>query len=187
MNMIAYDKTIVEAHKDKLLRCVGHDFEAWQSLVKYRKHRAYLAWALMCIVDVVHKQDVLHNDLNSNNVMLHFPKDRPRAIFIGICDWGMVTWIQEEARPIMGRRPRKIFESIGQNITVQPPNCSMRQENGECLNHLCGWLWFTSTPSNPSPIQWGCWQRRSTGWIQLQSYFNEIRTPMPSRCGLNSL
>ena len=43
-------------------------------------------WALMYIVDVVHKQDVLHNDLNPNNVMLHFPRDRVGAVFIGICD-----------------------------------------------------------------------------------------------------
>ena len=30
-------------------------------------------------------------------LMLHFPRDRPGAVFIGICDWGMATWIQEEA------------------------------------------------------------------------------------------
>ena len=97
MNMMAYDRTIVETHEDEILRNIGHDFKARQSLVTYRKHRAYLAWALMCIVDVVHKQDVLHNDLNPNNVVLHFPRDRAGAVFIGICDWGMATWIQEEA------------------------------------------------------------------------------------------
>ena len=55
MNMMTYDKTIVKTHEDEILRRAGHDFEARQSLVTYRKHRAYLAWALMCIVDVVHK------------------------------------------------------------------------------------------------------------------------------------
>ena len=104
MNMIAYDKTIVETHEDEILRCAGHDFEAWQSLVKYRKHRAYQAWALMCIMDVVHKQDVLHNDLHPNNVMLHFLRDRPGAVFIGICDWSMATWIQEEAPSNYGKK-----------------------------------------------------------------------------------
>ena len=104
MNMMAYDKTIVETHEDEILRRASHDFEARQSLVTYRKHRAYLAWALMCIVDVVHKQDVLYNDLNPNNVMLHFPRDRPEAIFIGICDWGMATWIQEEAPSNYGKK-----------------------------------------------------------------------------------
>ena len=97
MNMMAHDRTIVEIHKDEILQSTGLDFEARQSLVTYRKHWTYLAWALMCIVDVVHKQDVLHNDLNPNNMMLHFPRDRPGAVFIGIYDWGMATWIQDEA------------------------------------------------------------------------------------------
>ena len=58
----------------------------------------------MCIVDVVHKQDVLHNDLNPNNVMLHSPWDRAEAVFIGICDWSMATWIQEEAPSNYGKK-----------------------------------------------------------------------------------
>ena len=107
MNMMAYDRTIVETHKDEILRNTGHDFEARQSLVTYRKHRAYLAWALMYIVDVVHKQDVLHNNLNPNNVMLHFPRDRAGAEFIGTCDWSMATWIQEEAPSNYGKKPKE--------------------------------------------------------------------------------
>ena len=41
--------------------------------------------------------------------------------FIGAWPLGF----KRKPRPIMGRRPRKMFGSIGQNITVQPPNCSM--------------------------------------------------------------
>ena len=44
----------------------------------------YLAWALLCIVDVVHKHDMLYNDLNPNNVMLYFPQDGDGAIFISM-------------------------------------------------------------------------------------------------------
>ena len=51
----------------------------------------------MCIVDIVHKHDVLHNDLNPNNVMLHFPRDREGAVFIGMCDWSMASWSDEDA------------------------------------------------------------------------------------------
>ena len=58
----------------------------------------------MCIVDVVHKQDVVHNDLNPNNMMLHFPWDRPGVVFIRICDWSMATWIQEEAPSNYGKK-----------------------------------------------------------------------------------
>jgi aminoglycoside phosphotransferase (APT) family kinase protein len=57
----------------------------------------------MCIVDVVHKHDVLHNDLNPNNVMLHFPQDRENTVFIGVCDWGMATWGDEDTPSNYGR------------------------------------------------------------------------------------
>ena len=73
----------------------------------YRKNRAYLAWALMCIVDIVHKHDVLHNDLSPNNVMLHFPRDRDDTVFIGMCDWGMSTWMNEVAPSNYGKESTK--------------------------------------------------------------------------------
>ena len=47
---------------------------------------------------------MLHNDLNPNNVILHFPPDRVGAVFIGICDWGMATWIQKEALSNYGKK-----------------------------------------------------------------------------------
>ena len=93
-------------------------------------------WALMYIVDVVHKQDVLHNDLNPNNVILHFPWNRGGAIFIGICDWGMATWIQEEAPSTYGKKNKedlrkhrakyycaapKLFDVIRERRTLQSP------------------------------------------------------------------
>ena len=51
----------------------------------------------------MHKHDVLHNDLNPNNVMLHFPRDRDGVVFIGVCDWGMATWTNKEAPSNYGR------------------------------------------------------------------------------------
>ena len=102
-NMREYDHSIAEVHKSEILHKPRLDYEARKNLVVYRKHHAYLAWALMCIVDVVHNHDVLHNDLNPNNVMLHFPQDRDGAIFIGVCDWEMATWTNEEAPSNYGR------------------------------------------------------------------------------------
>jgi serine/threonine protein kinase len=64
----------------------------------------------MCIVDIVHKQDVLHNDLNPNNVMLHFPRERDEAVFIGVCDWGMATWLGENAPSNYGRETAEELE-----------------------------------------------------------------------------
>ena len=74
----------------------------------YQKNRAYLAWALMCIVDIVHKHDVLHNDLSPNNVMLHFPRDRDDTVFIGVCNWGMSTWMNEVASSNYGKESTEV-------------------------------------------------------------------------------
>ena len=95
-DMRNYDKFVVETHPNEILFRTGPDFESWKQLVAYRKNQAYLAWALMCIVDIVHKHNVLHNDLNPNKVMLHFPRDRDDTFFIGVCDWGMSTWSVDE-------------------------------------------------------------------------------------------
>ena len=136
MNMMAYDRTIVETHEDKILQCAGHDFEARQSLVTYKKHRAYLAWVLMCIVDVVHKQDVLHNDLNFNNVMLHSLRIGPGPYSLEYVIGAWPLGFRRKPRPIMGRRPRKdlrkhrakyycvapeLFHVIGERGTPQSP------------------------------------------------------------------
>ena len=102
-NMRSYDKTIAEVHETEILRSPGLDYDARKHLITYRKHRAYLAWALMCIVDVMHKEDVMHNDLSPNNVMLHFPPDDDSKVFIGICDWGMACWSGEEKMSNYGK------------------------------------------------------------------------------------
>ena len=54
-------------------------------------------------MDIVYKHDVLHNDLNPNNVMLHFLRDREGAVFIGVCDWGMASWSNKDAPSDYGR------------------------------------------------------------------------------------
>ena len=102
-HMRNYDFQVPDAHESTILETPGVDFASRKRLVVYRRHRAYLAWALMCIVDVVHKHDVLHNDLNPNNVMLHFPQDRDDAVFIGVCDWGMASWGDEDAPSNYGK------------------------------------------------------------------------------------
>ena len=52
----------------------------------YKKKRAHLAWALMNFMVAVSVQDVLHNDLSSNNVLLHFPDNDDDVVNIGISD-----------------------------------------------------------------------------------------------------
>ena len=81
-----YNKSVAATHPNEIFSHPRADFESRKRLVAYQKNRAYLAWALMCIVDIVHKHDVLHNDLSPNKVMLHFPRDRDDTVFIGVCD-----------------------------------------------------------------------------------------------------
>ena len=63
-------------------------------LLRFRKKRTELAWALLRIMNEVHKSKNLHNDLSPDNVLLHFPLDESR-VYIGVCDWGMTTKISE--------------------------------------------------------------------------------------------
>ena len=65
----------------------------------------------MCIVDIMHKHDVLYNDLNPNNVMLHFPRDRKDVVFIGVCNWRMSTWVNEEASSNYGKES-KLWQGV---------------------------------------------------------------------------
>ena len=108
-DMRNYDKSVAETHLNKILFHVGSDFEWRKRLVAYRKNQAYLAWALICIVDIVHKHDVLHNDLNLNNVMLHFPRDRDDIVFIDVHDWGMSSWMNEEAPSKYGKKSMEVM------------------------------------------------------------------------------
>ena len=75
----------------------------------------------MCIVDIVHKHDVLHNDLNPNNIMLHFPRDKEGAVFIGMCDWGMSTWINEEAPSYYGKESMEAMENHKERYNCAAP------------------------------------------------------------------
>ena len=53
-DMRNYDKFVAEMHPNEILFHATPDFESQKRLVAYQKNRAYLAWALMCIVDIVH-------------------------------------------------------------------------------------------------------------------------------------
>lgn len=63
-------------------------------LVRFRKKRTELAWALLHIMNEVHKSNNLHNDLSPDNILLHFPLNES-LVYIGVCDWGMTTKANE--------------------------------------------------------------------------------------------
>jgi hypothetical protein len=38
---------------------------------------------------------ILHNDLSKDNIMLHFPLNNLDVMYIGVCNWGEVRYLQE--------------------------------------------------------------------------------------------
>ena len=127
-NIRNYDKFVAEMHPNKILFHAEADFESRKRLVAYRKNQTYLAWTLMCIVDIMHKHDVLHNDLNPNNVMLHFPRDREDVVFIGVCNWEMSTWVNEEAPSNYGKESTEAVEKYKEKYYCAAPKLFHVQE-----------------------------------------------------------
>jgi hypothetical protein len=53
-----------------------------------------MAWAFVNIMNVVHHNGILHNDLSKDDMMLHFPPNKLDIVYIGMCDWGEVRDMQ---------------------------------------------------------------------------------------------
>ena len=90
------ERPFTTIHPSTLLALEGMDIEVRRKIAAFRKQQAWLAWAFMNIIDVLHKSGVLHNDLSPSNILLHFPPELPEDVYIGVCDWGMASWSGEE-------------------------------------------------------------------------------------------
>jgi serine/threonine protein kinase len=62
----------------------------------YRTKRVKLALSLIMTMTRVHKSKILHNDISPSNILLHFPLDHIDRVYIGLCDWGMVSRTVED-------------------------------------------------------------------------------------------
>jgi hypothetical protein len=71
----------------------------------------------MNIMAAVSIEDVLHNDLSPNNVLLHFPINDDNVVNIGVCDWGLATWIGEVAHRCMGNQ-MTLYLTNGRSDTI---------------------------------------------------------------------
>jgi tRNA A-37 threonylcarbamoyl transferase component Bud32 len=60
-----------------------------------RKKCVKMAWAFMNIMNVVHHNGILHDDLLKDNIMLHFLFSNPYVLYIGVCNWGEIRRLQE--------------------------------------------------------------------------------------------
>ena len=66
-----------------------------ERIVAYRENRPMLASALIYIMHLVHKAKITHNDLTENNILLHFPPNDVKIVYIGVCDWGIGSRVVE--------------------------------------------------------------------------------------------
>jgi hypothetical protein len=62
----------------------GPDMKGQTWLVAFRQNRVKLAWAFINIMNAVYHCGILHN-LSKDNIMLHFPLDKPYVRYIGVC------------------------------------------------------------------------------------------------------
>jgi serine/threonine protein kinase len=72
------------------LNTSDEEFLRAMQLRRFKKKRKELAWALLYIMDEVHKSHNLHNDISPDNILLHFLADESQ-VYIGVYDWGMAT------------------------------------------------------------------------------------------------
>ena len=109
-----------------------------QRVQTFRNNRAKLAWALICIMDRVHKGHLMHNDISPGNVLLHFPEDKVDQVYIGVCDWGLAS---------------RVCETTPSNYGF--PN----QQDLEASHKHRGWfvapeLWYTyGKPNSETPLE----------------------------------
>jgi tRNA A-37 threonylcarbamoyl transferase component Bud32 len=52
----------------------------------YRKNQVKLVLSLLTIMGKCHTGNILHNDLSTSNIMLHFPPEKPENMYIVVCD-----------------------------------------------------------------------------------------------------
>ena len=68
----------------------------------------------------VHKSHNFHNDLSPDNILLHFPLDESR-VYIGVCDWGLTTKLQEPIQSLYTfTKPEDMAETLRKRYWVDP-------------------------------------------------------------------
>jgi RIO-like serine/threonine protein kinase len=83
----------------------GNELLRAEHLRWFQKKRMELAWALLHIMDEVHKSHDLHNDISPDNILLHFLEES--KVYIGVCDWGLATKSTEPMKSLYTFRDKK--------------------------------------------------------------------------------
>ena len=89
-------------------------------LICFRRKRTELAWALLYIMNEVHKSHNLHNDLSPDNILFHFPDDESK-IYIGVCDWGLASKDSEQRQsPYTFTNAEQMAETLRTRWWIDP-------------------------------------------------------------------
>ncbi len=71
------------------------------TIITFKQNHVKLAWAFINIMNVVYHHGIFH-DLSKDNIMLHFPTDKPNVVYIGVCNWGETRHLQEVTPSLYG-------------------------------------------------------------------------------------
>ena len=100
-------------------------------LIRFRRKRIELEWALLYIMNEVHKSHNLHNDLSPDNILFHFPDDESK-VYIGVCDWGLASKDSEQGQsPYTFTNAEQISETLRRRWWVDPIVAYLHKPNAD--------------------------------------------------------
>jgi hypothetical protein len=108
-----YNSKVSEAtsYKDYHLVNAGLLPDDIDKVKAYRKNRVKLVLSFLTIMGKCHAENILHNDLSPLNIMLHFPPKKPENVYIGVCDYGMASYVEEEKSSLYGYQTKAEMEA----------------------------------------------------------------------------
>ena len=79
----------------------------------------------------VHMTDNLHNDLSPDNILFHFPADET-CVYIGVCDWGMLSFSSEPMKSLYGFNSTEEMEKdLADRYWVDPTIAYVRKPDAD--------------------------------------------------------
>ena len=100
-------------------------------LIRFRRKRTELVWALLYIMNEVHKSHNLHNDLSPDNILFHFPDDESK-VYIGICNWGLASKdFEERQSPYTFTNAKHMAETLQRRWWVDPTIAYLHRPNAD--------------------------------------------------------
>jgi serine/threonine protein kinase len=85
-----------------ILNHPNYTMQELEMIKAYHTKATKLAISLIITMACVHKKKILHNDISPSNILFHFLPDHVDRVYIGVCDWGMVTRFIEEVSSVYG-------------------------------------------------------------------------------------